>query len=139
MNSQECLVGPGTEFLAKYRILLRADIDTFPTPRFRGFWPEGVLVDKKYGTNFGLRSIKKELKQVGCAVGIEHRGWYNPGSTWYGNARRIRHLALLTVALNKFGRATMFGPGTPCRSVTSFQQWGKARFYSLFRYEQGPE
>ena len=55
MNSQECLVGPGTDFLADYKLLLRADLDTFPTPRFRGLWPEGVLVDRNYQTNFGLR------------------------------------------------------------------------------------
>ena len=102
MNSQECLVGPGTDFLADYRILLRADMDTFPTPRFRGLWPEGVLVDRNYQTNFGLRrglsqwlefgkqkvwsqrfcSIKHALRKVACEAGLEHRGWYNPGSTW---------------------------------------------------------
>ena len=33
MNSQECLYGPGSEFLSQYSILLRADLDTFPAPR----------------------------------------------------------------------------------------------------------
>ena len=115
MNSQECLIGPATDFLADYKILLRADMDTFPTPRFRGFWPEGVLVDSHYSTNFNLRSIKHALKKVACEAGLEHKGLYNPGSTWYGDARRVRHMAKLTVALNKFGRASLFGPGTICR------------------------
>ena len=90
-------------------------------------------------------------------MGLEHHGWYNPGSTWYGDGRRVGHhdhnfqyfhpdlkkcmdsvnisvgkkfgkmghfqiivkkvrqLAKLTVALNKFGRVNMFGPGTTCR------------------------
>ena len=48
-------------------------------------------------------------------AGLTHHGWYNPGSTWYGAGRRVRHLAKLTVALNKFGRANLFGPGTQCR------------------------
>ena len=61
MNSQECLVGPGTGFLGDYRLLLRADMDTFPTPRFRGLWPEGVLVDRNYQTNFGLRRCLKDM------------------------------------------------------------------------------
>ena len=117
MNSQECLIGPGTDFLADYKILLRADMDTFPTPRFRGFWPDGVLVDSHYSTNFNLRSIKHALKKVACEAGLEHKGLYNPGSTWYGDARRVRHMAKLTVALNKFGRASLFGPGTLCRLV----------------------
>ena len=59
MNSQECLYGPGSEFLAQYTILLRADLDTFPTPRFLDWWPEGIIVDKNYHTNFNLDSIKK--------------------------------------------------------------------------------
>ena len=33
MNSQECLYGPGSEFLSQYSTLLRADLDTFPAPR----------------------------------------------------------------------------------------------------------
>ena len=33
MNSQECLFGPGSEFLGQYSHLLRADLDTFPGPR----------------------------------------------------------------------------------------------------------
>ena len=33
MNSQECLYGPGSEFLSQYSTLLRADLDTFPGPR----------------------------------------------------------------------------------------------------------
>ena len=73
---------------------------------------------RNYHTNFNLDSIKQAIKDVACSAGIEHRGWYNPGSTWYGPARRVRHMARLTVALNKFGRAAMFGPGTACRCAS---------------------
>ena len=121
MNSQECLVGPGTEFLGGYKVLLRfmslisalpyrgqtwptwplmacyfsvivliinmdrADMDTFPTPGLLGFWPEGVLLNNQYRTNFNLRrfssncrqqqfsfiyffSIKYALKKIACEV-----------------------------------------------------------------------
>ena len=119
MNSQECLFGPGSEFLAQYTILLRADLDTFPTPHMLDYWPgQGrVVVDIQYSTNHGLENIKAALRELACSVGIEHRGWYNMGSTWYGDGRRVRNLAKLTLALNKYGRAQMFGPGTTCRSV----------------------
>merc|ERR1719391_21506 len=90
-------------------------MDTFPTPGLLGFWPEGVLLNNLYGTNFNLLSIKQALRKIAYEVGLEHHGWYNPGSTWYGDARRVRQLAKLTVALNKFGRASLFGPGTICR------------------------
>ena len=135
MNSQECLYGPGSEFLSQYSHLLRystvqystvqyshllrADLDTFPTPHLLGYWPApgSVVVDREYSTNHGLENIKAALRELACSVGIEHRGWYNMGSTWYGDGRKVRHLARITVALNKYGRAHMFGPGTACRSV----------------------
>ena len=115
MNSQECLYGPGSEFLSQYTLLLRADLDTFPTPHMLSYWPQGVVVDIQYSTNHGLENIKQALRSLACSVGIEHRGWFNMGSTWYGDGRRVRNLARLTVALNKYGRAQMFGPGTECR------------------------
>ena len=74
-----------------------------------------MIVDKGYMTNHGLENIKTAIRSLACSVGIEHRGWFNPGSTWYGDGRRVRNLARLTVALNKYGRAQMFGPGTTCR------------------------
>ena len=116
MNSQECLFGPGSEFLAQYTLLLRADLDTFPTPHMLNYWPVGgVVVDIQYSTNHGLENIKQALRELACSVGIEHRGWFNMGSTWYGDGRKVRNLAKLTLALNKYGRAQMFGPGTTCR------------------------
>ena len=129
LNSQECLFGPGSEFLSQYSTLLRADLDTFPTPHMLGYWPKGVVVDIQYSTNHGLDNIKQALRDLACSVGIEHREWFNMGSTWYGDGRRVRNLARLTVALNKYGRAEMFGPGTACRCATCHQlpktcQWG---------------
>ena len=115
MNSQECLYGPGSEFLSQYDLLLRADLDTFPTPHMLDYWPQGVLVDTQYSTNHGLDNIKQALRELACSVGIQHREWFNMGSTWYGAGWRVRDLARVTVALNKFGRAQMFGPGTRCR------------------------
>ena len=35
LNSQECLVHPTASFLREYKLLLRADLDTFPTPRYQ--------------------------------------------------------------------------------------------------------
>jgi len=135
MNSQECLFGPGSEFLAQYSILLRADLDTFPTPHMLNYWPpQGrVVVDIQYSTNHGLENIKQALRELACSVGIEHREWFNMGSTWYGDGRRVRNLAKLTLALNKYGRAQMFGPGTTCRCATCDKlpkvcEWGSGPY-----------
>ena len=62
MNSQECLHGPGSEFLSQYSHLLRystvqyikvkygqlfrADLDTFPGPRLLDWWPDTVILDR---------------------------------------------------------------------------------------------
>merc|ERR1719322_2158837 len=91
-----------------------ADLDTFPTPHMLNYWPREVVVDIQYSTNHGLENIKQALRDLACSVGIEHRDWFNMGSTWYGDGRKVRNLARLTVALNKYGRAQMFGPGTTC-------------------------
>ena len=84
--------------------------------RFLNYWPWGVIVDNHYLTNHNRDNIKNALRDMACAAGLEHHDWFNPGSSWYGDARRIRNMAKLTVALYKFGRAQMFGPGTSCRS-----------------------
>ena len=115
MNSQECLYGPGSEFLSQFTLLLRADLDTIPTPGFLGYWPRGIIVDTNWQTNHNLETIKSAIRTLASDAGIEHRGWFNPGSAWYGNTRRLRNMARITVALNKYGRAQMFGPGTVCR------------------------
>ena len=56
-------------------MLLRADLDTFPTPRLLGYWPSGLVVNNQYGTNHGLENIKQALRELACAAGIEHQGW----------------------------------------------------------------
>ena len=76
-------------------------------------------MDRNYFTNFGLDTIKNAIRGLACDAGIEHRDWFNPGSTWYGEARRVRNMARITVSLNKYGRAQIFGPGTMCRSEWS--------------------
>jgi hypothetical protein len=104
MNSIDCIIGPGTDFLNEYKILLRADIDTFPTPYLLGFWPEQVVVNRFYGTTHGSKVVERILRDTAIAAGIEHMGWYNMGSSWYGDGRRIRNMARLTLALYKFAK-----------------------------------
>ena len=92
-----------------------------------------MVVDRGYMTNHFRDDIKDAIRALACSVGIEHRGWFNPGSTWYGDGRRVRNLARLTVALNKYGRAQMFGPGTACMCSTCHSlpescTWGKGPY-----------
>ena len=63
-----------------------------------------MLVNRFYGTTHGAKSVERLLKDTANAAGIEHKGWYNLGSSWFGDAMRIRNMARLTVALYKFSK-----------------------------------
>ena len=104
MNSLDCNVGPGTDFLAEYKLILKADVDTFPTPFLLGFWPDQVLVNRQYGTTHGSSLVENLLLDTATAAGIQHQGWYDLGSSWYGDTRRIRNMARLTISLYKFAK-----------------------------------
>ena len=92
-----------------------------------------MLHSRDYNTNHNLASIKQAIKEVACSAGIEHRGWHNPGSSWYGAGWRLRNMARLTVGLNKLGRAQLFGPGTRCRcaecsALPDSCTWGRGAY-----------
>ena len=71
-------------------------------------------VYKSYG-NVPLNTFLKvcNRKQLGTILlaGIEHHGWHNTDSAWYGPAPRVLALAKLTLHLARFIRAHIFGPG----------------------------
>ena len=43
LNSQECLFNRVASFLEQYKLLMRADLDTFPTPKLIGYWPSDII------------------------------------------------------------------------------------------------
>ena len=57
------------------------------------------------------------MEEVAKEAGLTYHGWIAPSSTWYGNGQKIRRMALIVIALHKYARAKMFGPGTECRQV----------------------
>lgn len=143
LNSQECLVNKEQSgFLRHYKLLMRADLDTFPTPRMIGFWPSDIICNRNAVTNHGLDSINNAIKEAAKAAGIEHKGWHDTDSAWFGPARRVIALAKLTTHLNRFTRAHMFGPGTACRCATCTAlpekcQWSKGPYAgTLLLYSQ---
>jgi hypothetical protein len=104
LNSMDCIIGPGTDLLKDYKLLLRSDVDTVPTPYLLGYWPEQVVVNRFYGTTHGSKIVERILRDTALAAGLEHMGWYNMGSSWYGDGQRIINMAKLTVALYKFAK-----------------------------------
>ena len=70
LNSLECLASPNvSEFLTKYRVLIRADLDTFPTPALADLWPRDLLCNAHAGTNHNLRSINQAIVDTAAAAG----------------------------------------------------------------------
>ena len=70
LNSQECLANPDTSgFLKRYRILIRADLDTFPTPALIDYWPQDIIVNTQALTNHNLKSILDAIVNTAKAAG----------------------------------------------------------------------
>lgn len=142
LNSQECLFNPQAEFLLKYRILLRADLDTFPTPSMVNYWPKDVICNRNAGTTHYRPNIENAIIDSAKAAGISHQHWHNTDSAWMGPARRIVALSKLTTYLARFVRAHMFGPNTLCRCATCINlpnecEWGQGIYAgTLLLYAQ---
>ena len=142
LNSLECLANPAADFLLKYRTLLRADQDTFPTPGMLGFWPTDLICSRRAGTTHHLPSIENALIETAKAAGIVHHHWHNTDSAMMGPAHRVVAVSKLTTVLARFVKATLFGPGTMCRCATCVQPpkecyWGKGIFAgTLLLYTQ---
>lgn len=129
LNSQECLFNPAAAFLLSYRVLIRADLDTFPTPAMLGYWPTDIICNRNAGTTHNRKDIESAIVATAEAAGVRHRGWHNTDSAWMGPSMRVVQLSRLTTFLARFTRAHMFGPGTVCRCPTCTElptecQWG---------------
>ena len=70
LNSQECLANPAASgFLKRYRILIRADLDTFPTPALIDYWPRDIIANTHAVTNHYLQSIMDAVVDTAAAAG----------------------------------------------------------------------
>jgi len=142
LNSQECLFNDASKFLKSYKIVIRADLDTFPTPRMVGYWPKDVICNRNAGTTHYRKNIEDAIIETAAAAGIEHQHWHNTDSAWMGPSLRIITLSKLTTYLARFTRAHMFGPGTLCRCATCTQlpkecEWGQGIYAgTLLLYAQ---
>ena len=56
-------------FLLRYRILIRADLDTFPTPALIDFWPRDIIANTHAVTNHYLQSIMNAVVATSAAAG----------------------------------------------------------------------
>lgn len=142
LNSQECLFNPAASFLKLYKIVMRADLDTFPTPGMVNYWPTDVICNRNAATTHYRKNIEDAIVETAEAAGIHHKHWHNTDSAWMGPALRSITLSKLTTYLARFTRAHMFGPGTMCRCATCIQlpadcEWGQGIYAgTLLLYAQ---
>ena len=142
LNSQESLFNEASRFLKSYKIIIRADLDTFPTPGMIGYWPKDVICNRHAGTTHYRENIESAIIATAAAAGIEHHHWHNTDSAWMGPSLRIITLSKLTTYLARFTRAHMFGSGTLCRCATCKDlpkecEWGQGIYAgTLLLYAQ---
>ena len=111
INSISCLAGDGLDFIDKYDLLLRSDVDTFLTPAWNSFYPDLYTVGG--GGYVNDEDTKNRLKNISAQFGLRHRGFHNIGSTHYGYAPLVRDVCKLAmkVALHIFTEEFPDGEG----------------------------
>ncbi len=111
INSISCLTGEGTDFLDKYDLLLRSDVDTFLTPAWNSFYPD--IYTTGGGGYVNDEDTKTRLKDISQHFGLKHSGIHNIGSTHYGYAPLVRDVCrhVMEVAQHIFTKEFPNGEG----------------------------
>lgn len=100
MNSISCLVSTHSDFLEDYDLLLRTDIDTFLTPAWNSYYPALYSVGK--GSYVNDIEVKNNLLRVASKLGLQHRGYFNLGSTHYGSPSLMREVCQLSLDIAEY-------------------------------------
>ena len=121
-NSVACLNGVNAWQLDRYSHILRTDVDTFITPAWNRFYPDGFICGNGGYSNDD--DVRLRIREIAAEFGLQHRGLINTGSTWYGPTPLLRRMAATTemlmryILLNCFRESEGAWPGW-YRGVTS--------------------
>ena len=99
--------------LMQYDQLLRADADTLPTPKMRGYWADKLTLSLNAG--YATTFADAKLALLATENGLVWDGLRNVGATYYGPSHGVLHLLELTMAVGVVVRSYLFGPGTGCQ------------------------
>lgn len=89
-----------SSFLNDYDLILRTDLDTFLTPAFNNYYPSLYTVGK--GGYVNDEYTKEKLVSISNKLGLKHKGWFNIGSTHYGNATLVKEVCKLATDITKY-------------------------------------
>ncbi len=111
INSVSCLTGLQADFLDQYDYILRSDADTFLTPAWNRFYPNGYVTGG--GKYINEDTSRNNIIRCANTFGLNHRGIHNIGSTHYGPACMVREVCKLIVPITKYliGEEFRYNPG----------------------------
>jgi hypothetical protein len=99
-RSLDYLAHPSAAFLDQYQLLLKTDCDTFVTPAFTHWLPNGEF---EFYTGIGgygrLHATQQQIVRWSERLGVTHRGYFNLGASWYASGRAIRRVGALALEL----------------------------------------
>lgn len=128
-HSLSYLAHPSAEFLEQYQLLLKTDCDTFLTPAFTHWLPDG---EREFYTGIGgygrLATTHAHIVHWSKQFGIKHRGYYNLGASWYSSGASIRKTGALALELTMQLQLHAFNNAT---SLNEWPRWfsGVASMY----------
>ena len=96
----------------QYHNLLRADLDTFPTPLLRDDWPDDLQINAMAG--YATQKSRAMLARVGEEAGVFYDGISNIASTYWGDAVSVVKLTCFATSASAYVRAAAFSEGSPC-------------------------
>ena len=101
INSIACFEGPLADVLDDYAWVLKSDVDTFLTPAWNGWRPEGFRFG--IGRYVHDEATRQGIRDLAAAFDCVHRGVHNIGSTYYGTPADVRaassRLSVKTIVL----------------------------------------
>eukprot|EP00053_Salpingoeca_punica_P019099 m.191363 g.191363 ORF g.191363 m.191363 type:complete len:1438 (+) comp17566_c0_seq4:165-4478(+) len=118
----ECLVSSQSHFLKLYSHILRAELNSMPTPALRSWVPASLQVSiasdaPTYLTPESQAVITKEAARLN----ITHRGVWKAGLTWYGPTADVLTLARFTLLLSRSLQFSLFGVASACSAPVALR------------------
>lgn len=99
-NSVAALNGANAHRLDHYAQILVTDVDTFITPAWRDFRPDGFVCGT--GGYSNDEDTRARIRRIATDFGLAHRGLTNTGSTWFGPTALVRRVGAMTEMLTRY-------------------------------------
>jgi len=100
INSIACLAEPEAAILGNYAMVLKTDVDTFLTPNWHRYKPNGFRFGR--GQYVHDEMTRESIRELANIFGCTHRGVHNIGSTFAGKADDVIRVCKLGTRLTEY-------------------------------------